>query len=150
MLEQLRSELQSGTFDLKAAAATLTETITLDAGAVAARHAVSTPAPPTTAGPRPAQAVPHSSSRPPGSVLAAAAHSTRGGGSAIASCLKAPAAAAAAAGAGGPQEHHVARAVTFAADVHDAPHEPLVHGHRAGEGASGEEGHFTTCKAGVC
>ena len=118
-----------------------------DAGAVAARHAVCTPAPPTTAGPKPAQAVPHSSSRPPGFVLAAAAaHGTRGGGgAAIASCLKAPAAAAGAGAAGGagagggPQGHHVGSAVTFAADVHDAPHEPLVHGHRAGEGACWEE-----------
>jgi hypothetical protein len=51
----------------------------------------------------------------------------------MASCLKAPAAATAAAGAG-PHDHHVARAVTFAADVHDAGVVLGAHGqpHRAG------------------
>ncbi|KAF8072718.1 MPS1 [Scenedesmus sp. PABB004] len=102
LLEQLRGEMQSGTFDLKAAGA-FTETLTIDASSMAARQlqqqhgaaALSTPAPTGGAGVRPL-GVTAPRAGPPG----------------VASCLKGSAAAP------GPAHEHAGRAVTFAADVH--------------------------------
>lgn len=136
LLQQLQGELQSGTFDLKAAGA-VTETLTLEAGALAAQQVDSTPAPNTNHGQRPG--VPYSSSSVSrGTALAAVAHMGRG--SSMASCLKASAAAPAAGGMAAPHEHHAARAVTFAADVHDAADELAgvpSHSHRGGESMPG-------------
>lgn len=130
LLQQLQGELQSGTFDLKAVGP-VTETITLDAGALVQQMAT-TPAPSTGLGIRAGlgQNSMASTLRAPPSVLATAAQARP---SSIASCLKAPAAARVAATAG-QQEHHVARAVTFAADVHDNGLDMPAHGHphRAG------------------
>jgi hypothetical protein len=105
--------MQSGTFDLKQAG-TYTETLTLDASYAAGRqlHQVhSTPAPASAADLR-AAAGTATGSRPVSAVPG------------IASCLKGSSTAAAGAGAGlinsTIQEHnHAARAVTFAADVHN-------------------------------
>jgi hypothetical protein len=123
LLQQLQSELQSGTFDLKAAGA-VTETLTLD-GAALVQHVATTPAASVGMGLK--AGLCHStlptSMRAPPSVLATVAQPRA---SSMASCLKAPAAAG--------QEHHVARAVTFAADVHDNNMDVAAHGHshRAG------------------
>jgi hypothetical protein len=117
LLEQLRAEMQSGTFDLKQAGA-YTETLTLDAGCAAARQLQpvdSTPAPASAAELR-AAAGAASGSRPASALMPG-----------IASCLKSSSTAAAAPGTGAglmssaiPEHSHAARAVTFAADVHDA------------------------------
>lgn len=152
LLQQLQGELQSGTFDLKAAGAAVTETLTLDAGALAGPHALSTPA--ASAGMGLRAGLTHtgnnpSTARAPASVLtASAAASAAAHPRGIASCLKTPAATLAAAGAAGSasvvhqeqpttHHHHAARAVTFAADVHDAGGSELgaaaaAHPHRAG------------------
>lgn len=126
LLQQLQGELQSGTFDLKAAGA-VTETLTLDPGALAAQHPVTTPAPSTGLGLKTGLLYSSlaSTARAPASSLAGSAHQR----SSIASCLKAPAA-----GVAGQHEHHVVRAVTFAADVHDTGVElgAASHPHRAG------------------
>jgi hypothetical protein len=127
LLQQLQGELQSGTFDLKAAGA-VTETLTLDPGALAAHHPVTTPAPSTGLGLKAGLQYSSlaSAARAPASSLAGSAHPR---GSSIASCLKAPAA-----GVAGQHEHHAVRAVTFAADVHDTLAEfgAAGHPHRAG------------------
>jgi hypothetical protein len=130
LLQQLQGELQSGTFDLKAAGPT-TETITLDCSAMA-QHAATTPAPSIGLGVKAGLSGHPSTVRAPPSVLATAGHPR---GSSMASCLKAPAATAAAGATAGPHDHHVARAVTFAADVHDAGVVLGTHAqsHRAGE-----------------
>jgi hypothetical protein len=115
LLEQLRAEMQSGTFDLKQAGA-YTETLTLDAGCAAARQLQpvdSTPAPASAAELR-AAAGAASGTRPASAVVPG-----------IASCLKGSTAAAAFNTGAGllssaiPEHSHAARAVTFAADVHD-------------------------------
>lgn len=117
LLEQLRAEMQSGTFDLKQAGA-YTETLTLDASFAAARQLQqvdSTPAPASAAELRAAAAAAGAGTgaRPASAMLPG-----------IASCLKGSNTATAGAGAGVSNtilEHtHAARAVTFAADVHDA------------------------------
>ncbi|KAF6261004.1 hypothetical protein COO60DRAFT_832255 [Scenedesmus sp. NREL 46B-D3] len=117
LLEQLRAEMQSGTFDLKQAGA-YTETLTLDASYAAARQLQpvdSTPAPASAAEVGAAAAGAATGTRPTSALLPG-----------IASCLKGSSAAAVAAGAGPglmsnaiPEHGHAARAVTFAADVHD-------------------------------
>lgn len=97
-----------------------------------AQHAATTPAPSIGLGVKASLSGHPSTVRAPPSVLATAGHPR---GSSMASCLKAPAAATAAAGAGaGQHDHHIARAVTFAADVHDAGVVLGAHGqpHRAG------------------
>jgi hypothetical protein len=131
LLQQLQGELQSGTFDLKAAGA-VTETLTLD-GAALVQHVATTPAASVGMGLKAGlcHSTLPSSMRAPPSVLATVAQPRA---SSIASCLKAPAAAGAAAFAAAGQEHHVARAVTFAADVHDNGMDVAAHGHsnRAG------------------
>lgn len=112
LLEQLRAEMQSGTFDLKAAGS-YTDTLTLDASNAAMRqqqqHIDSTPAPATKADSRPAATYTATSSRPASAALPG-----------VASCLK-TSTAGGAAGIGHPATtEHGVRAVTFAADVHDA------------------------------
>lgn len=130
LLQQLQGELQSGTFDLKAMGP-LTDTITLDAAALVQQQVASTPAPSTGLGLKagPYSAL-NSSKRGP-SVLATAVQPRAAG---MASCLKAPAAAGPPAAAA-QHEHHAARAVTFAADVHDNGVDVAGHGHahRAGQ-----------------
>lgn len=122
-------ELQSGTFDIKAAAG-VTETLTLDASALAAQQiASSTPAHSTAyLGLKAGVALNSTSRGPAAAALPAPVQATRS--SNVASCLRAPAA-----GGSGVQEHHAARAVTFAADVHDAVAELGGHNHvpRAGK-----------------
>lgn len=131
LLQQLQGELQSGTFDLKAAGA-VTETLTLD-GAALVQHVATTPAASVGMGLKAGlcHSTLPSSMRAPPSVLATVAQPRA---SSMASCLKAPAAAGAAAIAAAGQEHHVVRAVTFAADVHDNGVDVAPHGHsnRAG------------------
>jgi hypothetical protein len=131
LLQQLQSELQSGTFDLKAAGAA-TETLTLD-GAALVQHVATTPAASVGMGAKAGlcHSTLPSSMRAPPSVLATVAQPRA---SSMASCLKAPAAAGAAATSVAGQEHHVARAVTFAADVHGNGMDAAAHGHsnRAG------------------
>eukprot|EP00878_Enallax_costatus_P046889 GHUV01057204.1.p1 GENE.GHUV01057204.1~~GHUV01057204.1.p1 ORF type:complete len:670 (+),score=222.28 GHUV01057204.1:746-2755(+) len=101
LLEQLRVEMQSGTFDFKNAGS-YTETLTIDASSAAARQLqqpATTPAPPPTA-------------------LTAAGASTASMRPATASCLKGHYVAPSSISNGLVPEHG-ARAVSFAADVLD-------------------------------